>query len=307
MEAYNFVYNLLEATLRMGVPLLFASLASVLSERVGVYNLGIEGLVLSGAFFAFGGAYVTGNVWVGIISAAVAGAVLGLAFAYLCITRCAELFVTGAAFNMFALGLTGFCYRALVGVTGAAVKVPQFSAIPIPVLSQIPVIGDLLFNNNFLVYLGLVLVPVVWLYLYRTAPGYELRACGEHPRAADSLGIDVFKVRYAGVMVGAVLAALAGAYLTLAHANTFIENMSAGRGYIAFAIVIFGRWNPVGALLGSLFFGATEALELTLQAYGVAIPYQFLLMLPYVLTMIVLAGAMGKAKPPAAEGVPYSR
>ncbi len=307
MDVFDLVIHLLEATLRMAVPLLFASLASVLSERCGVYNLGIEGLVLSGAFFAFGGAYITGSVWIGILSAAMAGAVLGLAFSYLCITRVAEQFVTGAAFNMFALGLSGFCYRALVGVTGAAVKVPQFGTIKIPVLSSIPVIGNLLFNNNFLVYLGLILVPIIWFYLYRTSSGYEMRACGEHPRAADSLGIDVFKVRYAGVMIGAVLAALAGAYLTLAHANTFIENMSAGRGYIAFAIVIFGRWNPVGALLGSLFFGATEALELMLQAQGVDIPYQFLLMLPYVLTMIVLAGAMGKAKPPAAEGIPYSR
>jgi ABC-type uncharacterized transport system permease subunit len=307
MGGLSFITVLVQASFRMATPLLLTAMGSILSERAGILNIGLEGMMLCGAFFAFATVYMGGSLWAGVASAALSGAILGLGFAYLTVTRLTNQTVTGAALNMFALGLTGFAYRSMVGVTGAAVKVDQFSALKIPLLSEIPVLGPALFQHNVLVYITFIIVPVVWYYLSKTSSGYELRAVGEHPRAADSLGIDVFLVRYKAVILSGILAGIGGSYLTLAHANTFIEGMSSGRGFIALAVVIFGKWNPFGAVLGALLFGAADALQLRLQALGFRIPYHFMLLLPYVLTMAVLAGAVGKAKPPASEGVPYER
>jgi len=298
---------LLQASVRMGTPLLATALGSILTEMPGILNIGLEGMMLCGAFFAFATAYLTGSIWLGVLAAALVGAVLGVAFAYLTVTRCADQVVTGAALNMFALGLTGFAYRSLFGATGQAVRVNQFPVIEVPGLSSIPVLGPMLFQHNLLVYITFALVPIVWFYLFRTAAGYEMRAVGEHPRAADSLGIDVFAQKYKGVILGGILAAVGGSYLSLAYAGTFIEGMSSGRGFIALAVVIFGRWNPFGAVLGALLFGAADAVQFRLQALGFNIPYHFLLMLPYVLTLVVLAGAVSKARAPASECVPYSR
>jgi ABC-type uncharacterized transport system permease subunit len=299
--------GLLQACLRMATPILITALGSIYSEKAGLMNIGLEGMMLCGAFFAFAAVFLGGSVWIGVLVAGLCGSLLGLAFAYLTVTKPTSQAVVGAALNMFALGLTGFAYRSLVGVTGAVVSIEQFPSLKIPILSSIPFLGPALFEQNILVYLTFVAVPLVWYSLWRTGWGYELRAVGEHPRAADSLGINVFLMRYQASIICGALSGIGGAYLSLAHANTFIEGMAAGRGFIAMAVVIFGKWNPFGAVLGALLFGAADALQLRMQAIGINIPYHFMLMLPYILTMTVLAGAVGKARPPAAEGTPYIR
>ncbi|MEI7885606.1 MAG: ABC transporter permease [Clostridia bacterium] len=302
-----FIIGLLQATLRMATPILLAALGCLIAERAGILNIGLEGQMLCGAFFGYLTVYFGGSLWLGMFAAGLSGVLLGLVFAYLTVTKLNNQMIVGAAFNMFALGITGFIYKAVVGVTGTTNTIPQFKVISIPLLSKIPIIGKLLFEQNILVYLTLLIVPVIWFVLWKTSYGYELRAIGEHPSAVDSLGIDVIKYKYIAVILQGMLAAFGGAYLTLAYANAFVENLSAGRGFIAMAVVIFGSWNPFGALLGSLVFGFADAFQMRMQSIGIAIPYHFMLMLPYVLTVLILAGFIKKAKPPAMETVPYKR
>lgn len=302
-----FIIGMIQATIRMAAPILITALGCVIAEKAGLLNIGLEGQMLAGSFFAFLTVYFGGGLWLGIIAAMAAGGLLGLVFSYLTVSRLTNQIVVGAAMNMFALGITGFIYRAAVGVTGTTNSIPQFDTIAVPVLSHIPVLGRILFQQNILVYISFLAVPVVWFFLSKTAYGYELRAAGEHPRAVDSLGIDVIAIKHRAVIVQGILAGFGGAYLTLAYSSSFVENMSAGRGFYALAVVIFGGWNPWGILGGSLLFGMADAFQLRMQSLGVNIPYHFLLMLPYVLTVVILSGLIKKAKPPATECVPYER
>jgi general nucleoside transport system permease protein len=298
---------ILHATLIAATPLLLAALGETVVERAGVINIGLEGVLLMGAFAGMLGCYTTGSPIVGVFCGALSGLLLTLLFAGLTVGCNADQIVVGVSMNLLAVGLTGVLYRGIFGVTGQALTVATFPALPLPLLSSIPFVGTALFQHTFFVYLTLLLVPLTGFLLFHTRAGLQLQAVGEHPHAAETLGISVRWVRTSALSIAGVLGGIAGSSLSLAYSNTFIENMSAGRGFIALAIVIFGRWRPVGVLAGAVFFGATTALQFHLQALGLTVPYQFVLMLPYLLTLLVLMLAGTKIFAPAALGQPYTR
>ena len=297
---------LLASTITMAVPLLLAALGELIAERAGVLNIGLEGMVLAGAFAALVVALPSGSTALGFACAVAVGAALGLLLALFVAHWNANQVVAGTALNLLAAGLTGVAYRAVFGVTGAALTIAGAPALPIPLLADLPVIGPL-FNQTLLGYLAFALVPAVAWGLTRTLPGLRLRMVGENPYAAETQGVAVRRTRVLALVACGVLAAAGGAFLSLAYANTFVEGMSAGRGFIALAIVIVGRRHPLGVLLAALFFGFATALQFHFQALGLDVPFQFFLMLPYVLTLLVLAGAVGPPTAPAALGQPYRR
>ena len=298
---------ILHSTLVAATPLLLAALGETVVERAGVINIGIEGVLLVGAFAGMIGCYFTGSPLVGVFLGACSGLLLTLLFASLTIGCNADQIVVGISMNLLAVGLTGVLYRGIFGVTGQALTVPTFPPLPLPFLSAIPFLGTSLFQHTLFVYLTILLVPLTSYLLFHTRVGLQLQAVGEHPHAAETLGISVRWIRTTALSIAGVLGGIAGSYLSLAYSNTFIENMSAGRGFIALAIVIFGRWKPAGVLVGALLFGAATALQFHLQALGLTVPYQFVLMLPYVLTLLVLLLAGAKIAAPAALGQPYTR
>lgn len=280
------------AALTMGAPLLMAAIGELFAERSGVINIGLEGSMLVGAFAGVSLCYWSRSPLLGWGGGMLAGLLLAAVLALLAVTWNANQIVVGAGLNLFALGLTGVLYRATFGTTGQAFTVPTFQPI--------------LLNMNGLVYFALALPPIAGFALFRTRLGLGIRAVGEHPLAAETMGVSVVRVRWACVMLSGALAGAAGAYLSLAHSNTFVPGMSAGRGFMVLAIVIFGRWHPGWILLAALFFGAAGGLEAQLQALNIhSIPYQFAQMLPYVLTLLTLAGLAGRARPPAALALPY--
>jgi len=296
--------NLLQATVTMAVPLLLAALGELIAERGGIINIGLEGMVLTGAFAAMAVTYFSGASVLGLLAAWVSGLALAGLFAYVVVAHSANQVVVGTAINLLAIGLTGVAYRAVFGVTGAALTVSGLAALPIPGLSSLPIIGPAFFAQSALGYLAFALVPLIAFGLYKTIPGLKLRMVGENPHAAAAQGVAIEWTQTLALLACGVLAATGGAYLAIAYAHTFIEGMSAGRGFIALAIVIFGRWSAWGILGAALLFGLATALQFHVQALGLAIPYQFLLMLPYVLTLLVLAGYAGTTRAPAALGVP---
>lgn len=296
---------LLHSTLIAATPLLLAALGETLVERAGVINIGLEGILLVGAFAGMAGCYLTGSPIIGLILGSLSGVLFALTFAGLTVEFGADQIVVGVGINLLAFGLTGVLYRGLFGVTGQALTVATFPTLPVPVLADIPFIGAVLFQHTALVYLALLLVPVFSFFLFRTRAGLQFQAVGEHPQAAATLGISVRRTRSIALACEGFLGGIAGSYLSLAYANTFIEGMSAGRGFIALAIVIFGRWRPLGVLGGALFFGLATALQFHLQALGAAIPYQFILMLPYVLTLLALPLIGMRLSPPSALGQTY--
>ncbi|WP_227764915.1 ABC transporter permease [Zhaonella formicivorans] len=302
-----FIIGFLTASVRMAAPLLLASLGAIFTARVGIINLALEGIMLVGAFSGFYGAYLTGNPLVGALFGMAGGALTALILGFLAITVGANQTVAGTGINIFALGITSYLLSVAFGIGNRPSAVPSFKEIPIPVLADIPIIGPMLFNHIGLVYLAFLLVPVVWYILFRTPFGLTMRSVGEHPKAVDTLGGNVIRTRYICVIISGILAGLGGAVLSIGQLSVFMENITAGRGYIALAAVTFGKWNPLGVLGASMLFGAADGLQLRLQAVGLKIPYQFLLMLPYLLTMIALAGLVGKTTPPAAMGKPYSK
>lgn len=299
--------SLLQSTVTMAVPLLLAALGELLAERAGIINIGLEGMLLTGAFAAMVVTFATASPLLGLAAAWGAGLVLAALFAYVVVVHSANQVVVGTALNLLAIGLTGVAYRATFGVTGAALTVTGFPPVAVPLLSSLPVIGPSLLSQSALGYLAFALVPLVAFGLYGTIPGLKLRMVGENPRAAEAQGVAVRLTQTLALMGCGTLAATAGAYLAVAYAHTFVEGMSAGRGFVALAIVIFGRWSPWGILGAALLFGLATALQFHVQALGLAIPYQFLLMLPYVLTLLVLAGYAGTTRAPAALGVPLDQ
>lgn len=298
---------LLHATLVAATPLLLAALSETVVQRTGVINIGLEGILLVGAFAGAAGAYFTNSVIVGLGLGSLSGISFALLYALLTQGFQSDQIVVGISLNLLAVGLTGTLYRGLFGVTGQAIIVPTVPTVPLPLLHTLPIIGPGLFQHTALVYLALLLVPLAHVLLFHTGTGLQIHAVGEYPHAAETLGISVIRIRTIALIVEGLLGGLAGAYLSLAYANTFIEGMSAGRGFIALAIVIFGRWRPLGTCAGALFFGAATALQFHLQALGLSMPYQFILMLPYLLTLLALAFSGTRLSPPAALGQPYRR
>ena len=290
------VLALATTTIALATPLLLAALGELIAERAGVLNIGVEGLMLTGAFAGMVGSYATGSANAGMAAACVAALALGALFALWVVTLDVDQVVAGVAVNLLAVGLTGVLYRALFGTTGNALTVAAYA--PLVIAPDVAALAPL--RQPAPVYPAFALVPLVWWLLFRTRSGLRLRAAGEAPQIAESVGVNVVAVRYAAVLAGALLAGAAGGYLSLAYSNTFVEGMSAGRGFIALAVVVFGRWTPLGVVAGSLLFGAASAAQFQLQAAGVAVPYHVLLMLPYVLTLLVLAVASRAARGPAA-------
>ena len=293
-------------TLQLAMPLILGALAGVLGERSGVVNVAIEGQFLMGAFGAALVGTMATSVWAGLISAAIGGAIIAAMLAVLAIRFLVDQVVVGIVLNLLALGVTGFLYERLMQPN--AQKYNQPPALPtwsIPGLAKIPVIGPVLFESNFLVWLALILVFVIHFGLSRTRWGLRTRAVGEHPVAADTVGIRVRGLRYANVLLGGLIAGAGGAYFTLVATGSFQKNMTAGAGFIALAALIFGRWTPFGALGAALFFGFAQKLATYLSAVGSPVPSQFLNMLPYIATIIAVAGLVGRVRAPAADGQPY--
>jgi simple sugar transport system permease protein len=296
---------LASSTVAMAIPLLLAGLGELIAERAGVLNIGLEGMLLVGAFAAMACTYWTGAPSMGILCAALAGALLGLGLAFFVVVQNANQVVAGTALNLFALGITGVAYRAVFGMTGAALTIAGLPTYGIPILGSVPVLGEAFFDLTALGYASFILVPCVAFALHRTLPGLRLRMAGENPRAAATQGVAVRRVRVIALVICSVLAATGGAYLAVVYSRTFVEGMSAGRGFIALAIVILGRWSAPGIMGAALFFGLVTALQFHFQALGLPLPYQFFLILPYIATLLVLAGYAGRARAPAALGEPY--
>lgn len=291
----------LEGTVRTATPLAFAALGETVAERSGVINIGLEGAIIAGAFGGFVAAG-TGSVWLGFLGAGLAGALVAAVFAFFAIRMRADQIITGTAISLLAIGLTATLYRQLYGTTGAALSTPTMGVLEIPVLSEIPFIGRAIFAQPPVTYLLYLLVPAVWWWMYRTQAGLGLRAIGEDPRAAIAAGIHAATSQFLAVLFGGFLGGIAGGVLVIAQAGSFAEGMSAGRGFIAIAIVVLGRWHPLGAAAAAIVFGAASALQYLFQAMGWELPYQAFLALPYVLTLLGLAGVAGKSTAPASLG-----
>lgn len=290
----------LAAGLLLATPILLAALGELLVERTGVLNIGVEGMMLTGAFAAAVAAEASGSAGVGALAGALGGGATAALFAWAALVVGTDQIIVGAAINLLALGGTGALYRALYGTTGTALVLPTLSGVPLPGISSLPVLGPVLAGQNALVWLALALVPAMAFLFKRTGLGLRLRAIGDHPQAAASLGYRVRTYKVAAVLLAGVLAGLAGATLTLAATNTFVEGVTAGRGFVALAVVVFGRWSPWGALGGALIFGLVSALQFQLQAADVSVPHQIALMLPYVVTLAVLVLVPGRAAAPRA-------
>jgi simple sugar transport system permease protein len=302
-----FFSGLLAAMLRMTTPLLYAGLGEYLSERSGVLNLGIEGIMCFGALSGFLTAYFTGSLWLAVLVASACGCALALVHALLTVSLGVSQHVSGIGLTIVSSGLSLFLYRLVIGSPVVPRQVTPFATHALPILSRIPFIGPVAFNQYSLTYLAILLVPLLSLFVYRTPWGLGLRAVGDNPEAADSMGINVFRTRYLSVMLGGGLMAMGGAFLSVAHFNMFTPDLIAGRGWVAIALVVFGNWHPGKIFLGALIFGAIDALQLRLQAVGVQLPYQYLLLLPYLVTILLLALIARRASAPAALLKPYRR
>lgn len=309
---WSFFIALLTAGIRLAVPVLLAVLGEIITERSGVMNLGLEGVMLVGGLAGFGMAasleQATGNAslaaWLGLGAGLLGGAFMGLLMAVLTVSLKTDQVVTGVTLVLFGQGLTAYLFRAGIGLSGTRVKGLESWAIP--GLSNIPIVGEILFNQTAIVYLTVLFVYLCWFFLFRTNAGLALRAVGENPAAAETSGLSVNFIRYLAVISGSALAGLGGAVLTVVQLRLFTEGIMAGRGWIAIAIVFFSRWQPVWALAGALLFGVADALQYRIQALGLKdFPYEFLLMLPYVLTLIALLRGTSRSNTPAALGVPY--
>ena len=296
------------ATLRLAAPIALAALGGVVTERSGVTNIALEASMLVGAFFGVVAADRTQNIWIALGVAVLAGILVALLHAYASITLRSDQIVSGMALNILALGLTTYLDFQLYGHTGTPADLPGLPDLRLGFLDGVPYLGAAIGSQNSMVWVMLVLVVLLQVFLFRTIAGLRLRAVGEHPRAAETVGIDVRRIRYAAVLASGALAALGGAYLSLGVAHSFTDGMTGGRGFIGLAAMIFGRWTPVGALAAALIFGFGNALSTSLQGAVIGdtkVPVQLLSTLPYILTILAVAGFVGRSRPPAADGVPY--
>jgi general nucleoside transport system permease protein len=301
--------GLLQTTVQRAVPIVFGALSGILCERAGVINIAIEGMLLSGAFVAAVVGSMTGNIWIGIAAATISGGLLALLLAVLAIRYLVDQIVAGFVINILVVGLTSFLSVRLLQQNAALNTPPRgaASAIAVPLLSEIPVLGPVLFRQNIFVYVLFVLVALIFFGLFYTRWGLRVRAVGEHPKAADTVGINVNFIRYRNVILGGLVAGFGGAYFTLGAGVGFEREMTAGRGFIGLAAMIFGGWNPLGAAGAGLVFGLADAIQARTSILAIPIPSEFLLMLPYIVTIIVVAGLVGRVRAPAADGQPYRK
>ena len=298
--------RLLAATIAMGTPVIFAAFGEILAESSGVLNLGVEGMMLVGAVSAFIVVVASGSPWLGVVAGMLAAGLLAAGHALLTVTLRADQVTAGLALALFGAGLSSFVGKSYVGVPNPA----PFSAVPVPGLSSLRIVGPSVFTQDILVYASYALIPLGWWWLYRTRPGLHLRACGESPGTADAMGVHVVAIRYAAVIVGGMFAGLGGAYLSLAYVPAWTENLTAGLGWIALALVIFATWNPVRLVFGAYLFGGVEAIGFRAQVFGIKANTIMLRMLPYIATLTVMflvALWRRRLAMPSALGLPYSR
>jgi len=290
--------GLFAAALRMATPIAFASLGGIFSERVGIVNIGLEGTMLMSAFSGVAATYYTGNPWLGVAVGVIVGGALGLLHAFLTVRFVANQIVSGTGINIFAMGFTAYMSQVIWGSRGASDSVRGLGAVSIPLLKDVPILGKILGTHSPLVYVMLIVTVLSYIVLFRTPLGLRIRAVGEHPAAAETAGINVYGIKYLCVTLSGMLAGLGGVFLSLGHLNLFAWGMTGGRGFIAMAAMIFGKWMPFGAFGASIMFGLADALQMRLQALGL-LPPQIILMIPYLLTVAVLAGVVGRALPPS--------
>jgi len=310
-----FFISILVITIRAGASLLYATFGAIITERSGIQNLGVEGIMIVSAAVSFAAAFHSGSAWLGVGAAILTGILLGLILALLTITLRAEQVVAGLAMTIFGSGLASFMGQRLGpgNTTMVGLQGPSFQRIPIPLLVDIPYIGPSLFNQDLLIYILYLIIPTLWFYFYKTQLGLELRAVGENPQAVDALGINVTRLRFIYTIVGAVFMSLAGAHLSLGYLQGWADNITGGRGWIAIALVIFSTWNPLRAVLGAILFGGINAIQFRMQAAGTNLPSSFLNMLPYIATILVLIFITWTEKfrkrlgTPTALGIPFVR
>jgi simple sugar transport system permease protein len=298
------VLGILTSGIRLATPYLYAGIGETFSQRSGVLNLGVDGQMLMGAFAGFYVVFSTGNLWLGLLAALAVGALMGLAMAFISVTLHAEQGISGIGVYLFGLGLSELLFQETIGTVET---VSGFRPLNIPVLSSIPILGEILFSHNILVYGAFLLVPVAWFVLHKTTFGLNIRAVGENPEAADSLGVSVARVRYFTVTLGGALSGMAGASLSIALLNVFQQNLTNSLGFIAVALVYFGGWRPFGLLTGALIFSMLNALQVWVQTLGIPVPAEVALMMPYVLTIVVLALSVQRVRPPSALTKPFLR
>ncbi|HEU4811382.1 MAG TPA: ABC transporter permease [Nocardioides sp.] len=302
------VVGLLAGSLALAVPLVFGALGGVLGERSGVVNIAIDGQLLAGAFAAAMIGSAMGSTWAGLAASMVAGTLVALALGLFAITYLVDQVIVGVVLNVLVIGLTSFMFTQVLAPNAATLNSPpRFQAISIPVLGDIPLVGPIFFRQTIIVYILYVVVGVVTWALYRTKWGLRVRAVGEHPMAADTVGIKVNLTRYRTILIAGAIAGMGGAFYTLVSVPQFNREMTGGAGYIALAAVIFGKWDPIRATLAALLFGFASNLQGVLSVIGSPVPSQFMLMLPYVVTIFAVAGLVGSSRPPAADGIPYQK
>lgn len=298
------IIGILTSGIRLATPYLYAAIGETFSQRSGVLNLGVDGQMLLGAFVSFYIAFTTENLWFGLLGAMAVGAVMGLAMAYVTVNLHAVQGISGIGFYLFGLGMSELLFKMLLGTVET---VKGFPIAPIPVLSKIPVLGEIFFQQNILVYFAFLLVPVAWFVLNKTTLGLKIRSVGENPEAADSLGVSVARVRYFTIILGGTLSGLAGASMSIALLNVFQQNMTSGLGFIAVALVYFGAWRAWGVLAGALLFSMVNSLQLWMQVLNIPIPSDIAVMLPYVLTIIVLVATVSRVRSPSALTKTFDR
>jgi len=302
-----FISGLIGATMRMATPIIFATLGEILSERAGVLNLGIEGIMLMGAMTGFLVTFASGSLWLGVLAGAGVGMLLGLLMAFLAVYLGLSQHVSGLGITLFATGLAMFIYRLHFGSPTVPPIIQPFNQITIPLLSKIPIIGPGLFTQYSLTYIAWLLIPIISILLYRTKIGLKIRTVGENPVVADTVGVNVLLTRTLCLVGGGALMGVGGAFLTLAHQNMFLIDVIGGRGWVAIAMVIFGNWDPLKGACGALIFGFLDGLQLRLQGMGIAISFHLFLMIPYLLTIVALISVSRKASVPAGLLKPYRR
>jgi len=298
------VVGILTSAIRLATPYLYAAIGEAFSQRSGVLNLGVDGVMLISAFASFYVVLNTGSVWLGLLAAIIVGLLMGLLMSFISITLKAEQGISGIGLYMFGLGLSSLLFKTMIGTVKT---VTGFQPVKVPLLGDIPVVGEIFFHHSLLVYGAFLLVPIAWWVMEKTTWGLRIKSVGQNPAAADSLGVNVDRVRYFSVCLGSMLAGIAGASLSISLLNLFQENLTAGQGFIAVALVYFGGWKPVGILWGALLFSTVNAFQLWMQVLGVNIPSDVAIMLPYILTIAALAFAINRVRAPAALNKPFER
>jgi simple sugar transport system permease protein len=302
------IISILASMLRIATPILLAALGELVTERSGVLNLGVEGMMLMSAFTAFMVTYFSGSIWLGVLAAAITGGLMAFLMVFMAATLRVEQIVTGMALNLFGAGVSLFWHRLLFDKTQANVATIEiFRPLHIPVLSDLPYIGEVLFSHRWMTFFAFLMVPVIWFFLYRTKYGLQIRSAGENPRAIDTKGVSVIRLRYFATIFGGIMAGLGGSVLTLGASPRFIPNITAGVGWLAIVAVIAGNWRPWRVMVAALAFALLDSFQFHLQGVGVQFPHQILLALPYVFAIIAMMGSRARSEAPSALGLPYFR